>query len=123
MSTNPKHAIDARQKTERNYRIISNTDSDPHTSTDQLHDPVTTTHPIRNCSKPTKCYNLSAKSKSTDTVINKTKMYCYYTNCGSLLNEKEELETRMLTSEALICRITEILPKNFVSKQYQMTLL
>ena len=104
------------KKTERNYRIISNTNSDPHTSTDQLHDPITTTHPITNCSKPTKCYNLPTKSKSIDTVINKTKMHCFYTNCDSLLNKRDELETRMLTSEALICGITEILPKNCLSK-------
>ena len=116
MSTNPKHVIDARQKTERNYRIISNTDSDPLTSTDQLHDPINTTHPITNCCKPTNCGNLPTKSKSTDTVINKTKMHCFYTNCDSLLNKREELETRMLISEALICGIIEILPKNCVSK-------
>ena len=43
-------------------------------------------------------------------------MHCFYTNCDSLLNKREELETRMLTSEALICAITEILPKPCVSK-------
>ena len=43
-------------------------------------------------------------------------MHCFYTNCHSLLNKREELETRMLISEALICGITEILPKNCVSK-------
>ena len=43
-------------------------------------------------------------------------MHCFYTNCDSLLNKREELETRMLTFEALICGITEILPKNCVSK-------
>ena len=43
-------------------------------------------------------------------------MHCFYTNCDSLLNKREELETRMLTSEALICGMTEILPKNCVSK-------
>ena len=32
VSTNPKYVIDVRQKTERKYRIISNTDSDPLTS-------------------------------------------------------------------------------------------
>ena len=42
-------------------------------------------------------------------------MHCFYTNCDSLLNKREELETRMLTSEAL-CGITEILPKTCVSK-------
>ena len=69
--------------------------SDPRTSTDQLDEPVSTTHPITNCSKPTNCYNLPAKSKSTDTVINKTKMHCFYANCDGLLNKREELETRM----------------------------
>ena len=58
----------------------------------------------------------SRQIKSTDPVINKTKMHCFDTNCDSLLNKREELETRMLTSEALICGITEILPKNCVSK-------
>ena len=58
----------------------------------------------------------SRQIKSTDPVINKTKMHCFYTNCDSLLNKREELETRMLTSEVLICGITEILTKNCVSK-------
>ena len=116
MSTNPKHVIDARQKKLKEITGLFQTQTQTHLPQQISYMiPSTQATPLQTC-KPTNCDNLPTKSKSTDTVINKTKMHCFYTNCDSLLNKREELETRMLISEALICGITEILPKNCVSK-------